>query len=550
MRSTAYPMAARAPTIQLVAIASFRPSFPRMRRSTANRLFRFADQPSTPCTSATGPPHERPREKLLARGAGALSDAELLAIFLGSGLRGRMRWRRRASCWPTHGPLRALLERSADGAGRRCPASARRAPASWPRRWNWASAISPPDLERGEALTDPQRGRPLFRAAPARTAARGVRGAVPRYPPPRAGVRGTVPRHRRRRRSASARSRAPRAGAQRRGGDRRPQPSQRQRRAQRRRPRRHRAAEAGAGAGRRAPARPLRGRRRRRRCRWRRAAGYERIAQPSQRAPTLLGARARSEGTCGIARDGHRVAVLAGGTDECCGRGRHAGGTDGVGGRALATGHRPHRTRRTCCPATPVRDHPVFFTSRRVRVLRRAGLAAARTMRPSRRPGPSVKSHLRALIAQAIDALRAAGTLPADLATPGLRRRAAEGPRAWRFLDQRRDAAGQAGAQQPARDRAGAGRRAAGERRHRQGRDRRPGLHQLPPRRRRLAARSRARCSRRARAYGRNDSRRGPPRRRRIRLGQSRPARCTSATAAPRRSATASRACSRPTAGT
>jgi DNA repair protein RadC len=35
------------------------------------------------------PKNERPREKLLARGAGALSDAELLAIFLRTGVRGR-----------------------------------------------------------------------------------------------------------------------------------------------------------------------------------------------------------------------------------------------------------------------------------------------------------------------------------------------------------------------------------------------------------------------------------------------------------------------------
>jgi DNA repair protein RadC len=34
------------------------------------------------------PDGERPREKLLARGGGALSDAELLAVFLGSGRRG------------------------------------------------------------------------------------------------------------------------------------------------------------------------------------------------------------------------------------------------------------------------------------------------------------------------------------------------------------------------------------------------------------------------------------------------------------------------------
>ena len=34
------------------------------------------------------PRDERPREKLLKQGAIALSDAELLALFLGSGLRG------------------------------------------------------------------------------------------------------------------------------------------------------------------------------------------------------------------------------------------------------------------------------------------------------------------------------------------------------------------------------------------------------------------------------------------------------------------------------
>jgi len=32
---------------------------------------------------------ERPREKLLARGAQALSDAELLAIFVRTGIRGK-----------------------------------------------------------------------------------------------------------------------------------------------------------------------------------------------------------------------------------------------------------------------------------------------------------------------------------------------------------------------------------------------------------------------------------------------------------------------------
>jgi hypothetical protein len=46
------------------------------------------------------PEGERPREKLLAHGAGSLSDAELLAIFLGSGRPGAMRWPARATCSP------------------------------------------------------------------------------------------------------------------------------------------------------------------------------------------------------------------------------------------------------------------------------------------------------------------------------------------------------------------------------------------------------------------------------------------------------------------
>src|SRR5690606_14430698 len=109
----------------------------------------------------------------------------------------------------------------------------------------------------------PRRRRPLFRPAPARPPQRGLRGPVPRHPPPRARFRGAVPGHRGRRRGTPARGRPARAGAQRRRGDRRPQPPQRQCRAQRRRPRRHRAPEAGAGAGGHPPARPLRRRRRR-----------------------------------------------------------------------------------------------------------------------------------------------------------------------------------------------------------------------------------------------------------------------------------------------
>lgn len=58
------------------------------------------------------PAAERPREKLLARGASVLSDAELLAIFLGSGLRGRDAVGTARELLTAHGPLRALLERT------------------------------------------------------------------------------------------------------------------------------------------------------------------------------------------------------------------------------------------------------------------------------------------------------------------------------------------------------------------------------------------------------------------------------------------------------
>ncbi|MDQ2703463.1 MAG: hypothetical protein M3Y70_11800, partial [Pseudomonadota bacterium] len=58
------------------------------------------------------PAAERPREKMVARGASVLSDAELLAIFLGSGLRGQDAVATARALLATHGPLRALLERT------------------------------------------------------------------------------------------------------------------------------------------------------------------------------------------------------------------------------------------------------------------------------------------------------------------------------------------------------------------------------------------------------------------------------------------------------
>jgi len=55
------------------------------------------------------PDHERPREKLLARGPEALSDAELLAIFLRTGVRGKTAVDVARGLLSRLGGLRALL---------------------------------------------------------------------------------------------------------------------------------------------------------------------------------------------------------------------------------------------------------------------------------------------------------------------------------------------------------------------------------------------------------------------------------------------------------
>ncbi len=59
------------------------------------------------------PPEERPREKLMTRGPTALSDAELLALFLGSGFGGRDAVQTARDLLGSHGPLRVLLDRPA-----------------------------------------------------------------------------------------------------------------------------------------------------------------------------------------------------------------------------------------------------------------------------------------------------------------------------------------------------------------------------------------------------------------------------------------------------
>src|SRR5690606_31057226 len=83
------------------------PPLPRLRaaRPPANPL------PRSPTMRIRDwPAGERPREKLLKRGATVLSDAELLAIFLGSGLRGLDAVATARQLLAEHGPLRRLLE--------------------------------------------------------------------------------------------------------------------------------------------------------------------------------------------------------------------------------------------------------------------------------------------------------------------------------------------------------------------------------------------------------------------------------------------------------
>ena len=59
------------------------------------------------------PEEERPREKLLARGGGALSDAELLALFIGCGTRGQSAVDLGRQWLSQCGGLRGLLDRPA-----------------------------------------------------------------------------------------------------------------------------------------------------------------------------------------------------------------------------------------------------------------------------------------------------------------------------------------------------------------------------------------------------------------------------------------------------
>lgn len=100
------------------------------------------------------PANERPREKLLAGGASALSDAELLAIFLGSGTAGLDAVACARQLLVEAGSLRTLLDRPPKALTRLRGIGAARACAL-------AAALElghrhlAAGLERGEALSDP-----------------------------------------------------------------------------------------------------------------------------------------------------------------------------------------------------------------------------------------------------------------------------------------------------------------------------------------------------------------------------------------------------------
>ena len=100
------------------------------------------------------PAEERPREKLLARGARALSDAELLALFLGSGVRGEDAVATARRLLLQAGSLRQLLELAP-------AAMARLRGLGPPRVCRLLAALELADrqlasrLDRGDALADP-----------------------------------------------------------------------------------------------------------------------------------------------------------------------------------------------------------------------------------------------------------------------------------------------------------------------------------------------------------------------------------------------------------
>ena len=107
------------------------------------------------------PADERPREKLLARGAAALADAELLAIFIGCGPRGQSAVDLGRELLGQAGGLRALLDLPGAELARRRglgPARARALAAAL----ELGTRHLGQQLQRGEALADPDQAGAYF----------------------------------------------------------------------------------------------------------------------------------------------------------------------------------------------------------------------------------------------------------------------------------------------------------------------------------------------------------------------------------------------------
>src|SRR5690606_20542887 len=110
-----------------------------------------------------GPSHERPRERLLSQGAQYLSNAELLAIFLRTGIPGRSAVDLARDLINTFGGLRPLLEASAeefckgDGLGLAKYAQLQAV-------LEMARRCLLEDLQRGQQLTSPSQTKEYLRA--------------------------------------------------------------------------------------------------------------------------------------------------------------------------------------------------------------------------------------------------------------------------------------------------------------------------------------------------------------------------------------------------
>jgi len=109
------------------------------------------------------PAAERPREKLLARGAGALSDAELLAIFLRTGVAGRSALDLARDLVAFHGGLRPLLAAGEDEFTR-APGLGRAKYVQLQAVMELARRYFREELDRGDAITSPSATRRFLSA--------------------------------------------------------------------------------------------------------------------------------------------------------------------------------------------------------------------------------------------------------------------------------------------------------------------------------------------------------------------------------------------------